>query len=354
MNEKSSAPAMSAKNRILWTLLFFVIAAGSIWAVTTQSKSFSLKEFGEYISRNDPGWLAAAAASMLAYIGFGVAAIMCLLRGFGYRRSPLQGLSYTAADLYFSAITPSATGGQPASAYFMIKDGVPGTISTLALLANLMCYTLSILLIGCFSLIVRPGTFLRFGTLSRVLIVIGAVVQTGLVFVYGMLLWKKALMHRLCDGTLRILAKLHLLRDPERKRKKLEKAMDRYGQEAEQLKGRQKLLCKALAFNLLHRVSQLMVTVFCFLAQNGRPQDAFTVFAMQSNVVLGTTILPIPGSMGVTDYLMLDGFSSLMNADAAANLELLSRATSFYICIFLCGVVVLIKSGHIRLRREKQ
>ena len=353
MNDKHPASAMGIKNRFLWTLLFLVIAAGSIWAVTTQSRSFSLREFGEYLSRNDLGWLLAAAGSMLAYICFGAAAILCLLRGFGYRRSPLQGLSYTAADLYFSAITPSATGGQPASAYFMIRDGVPVTVSTLVLLANLMCYTVSILLLGLLGLILRPGTFARFGTLSKVLIVVGAAIQVVLAILFEMLLWKKELMRRLCDWVLRVLTKLRLLRNPERKRERLSAAMDRYGLEAEQLKGRLKLLGKALAINLLHRMSQLMVTVFCFLAQGGRPQDALTVFSMQSNVALGATVMPIPGSMGVTDYLMLDGFSSLMNADAAANLELLSRATSFYICIFLCGVAVLIKSGLIRLRREK-
>ncbi|MFR2128888.1 MAG: hypothetical protein ACLS4M_06675 [Eubacterium ventriosum] len=45
---------------------------------------------------------------------------------FGYKRPFRKCLVYSSSDIYFSAITPSATGGQPASAYFMMKDKVWG------------------------------------------------------------------------------------------------------------------------------------------------------------------------------------------------------------------------------------
>ena len=76
------------------------------------------------------------------------------------------------------------------------------------------------------------------------------------------------------------------------------------------------------------------------------------MFAMQSNVVIGAYCIPIPGSMGVTDLLMMDGFTSLMNEQTSANLELLSRAVSFYICILLCGLIVLVKYALLRLRKN--
>jgi hypothetical protein len=57
--------------------------------------------------------------------------------------------------------------------------------------------------------------------------------------------------------------------------------------------------------------------------------------------------------MGITDYMMIDGFSSLMDEAQSANLELLSRGLSFYVCILLCGVIVLVKYLIIRFRREK-
>ena len=352
MNKTSDKP-VSGKKRFLWSFLFLVLAALSVWAVTSQAKDFSPRRFLEYVEHNNPWWLGAAFVAMLAYISFSAMMVYCLLKDFGYRRSPLKCVSYTAADLYFSAITPSATGGQPMEGYFMIKDGVPAMITTVVLLTYILLYTLSILIIGLVCLVLVPSSFLAFGTVSRIFIGVGAVIQLALAVLYGMLLWNKNLLRKVLDWALRVLGKLRIIRNVEGRRKKLQANMEQYAAATELLKGRRKLLVKTLLLNLAHRISQILVTVFCFLAGGGPPHLAPKLFAMQSNVVIGSCCIPIPGSMGVTDLLMLDGFSSLMNEDQAANLELLSRFISFYICVLLCGVIVLITYAIMRLRKKR-
>ena len=351
MKTKPDKPAGSGK-RVLWSLLFVVIAALSVWTVTSQAKGFSPKHFMEYLDNNNPWWLAAAFLAMLAYIGFDALMVGCLLKGFGYPRSLPKCVSYAAADLYFSAITPSATGGQPMEAYFMVKDGVPGVISTVVMLTYLLLYTLSIILIGLVCLVLVPSSFLAFGTLGRIFIAVGAAIQLALAFLYALLLWNKDLLRKILHWGLRLLARLHIVRNLEKREAKLRATMDQYSQATAMLKGKRRLLLKTLLLNLAHRGSQILVTVFCFLAGGGSLRLAPKLFAMQSNVVIGAYCIPIPGSMGVTDLLMVDGFSSLMSESQAANLELLARATSFYICILLCGLIVLIKYAMMRLRKE--
>lgn len=352
MKTKSDTPVSGSK-RFLWSLLFLLIAVLSVWAVTSQAKGFSPKQFLEYLQNNNPWWLSAALLSMLAYIVFDALMIGCLLKDFGYRRGFPKCVSYAAADLYFSAITPSATGGQPMEAYFMIKDGIPAVVSTVALLTYLLLYTLSILIIGLLCLILIPSSFLAFGTVGRIFIAVGAALQIGLALFYAMLLWNKDMLRKILDWGLRLLAKLHIIRNLERREEKLQAHMDQYAAVTALLKGRRRLLAKTLLLNLAHRASHILITVFCFLAgPGGSLRLAPKLFAMQSNVVIGACCIPIPGSMGVTDLMMLDGFSSLMSEQQAANLELLARATSFYICIFLCGLIVLVKYAMLRLRKN--
>lgn len=351
--KKTSDKPVSTKKRVFLSFLFLVLAALSVWAVTSQAKDFSLRRFLEYLNQNNPWWLAAAFLAMLAYIGFDALMVRCLLKDFGYPRSFPKCVSYAAADLYFSAITPSATGGQPMEAYFMVRDGIPAIISTVVMLTYLLLYTVSIIIIGLICLVLVPSSFLAFSTLSRIFIAAGAVIQLCLAFFYAMLLWNKNLLRKILDWAIRVLAKLHILRNPDYRRKRLETQMEQYAKATELLRGRRKLLIKTLLLNLAHRVSQILVTVFCFLAGGGALDLAPKLFAMQSNVVIGACCIPIPGSMGVTDLLMLDGFSSLMSEQESANLELLSRCTSFYICILLCGLIVLTKYLIIRFRRER-
>ena len=67
--------------------------------------------------------------------------------------------------------------------------------------------------------------------------------------------------------------------------------MEEYGQATELLKGKRRLLVKTLLLNLAHRGSQILVTVFCFLAGGGSLKLAPRLFAMQSNVVIGLIVL---------------------------------------------------------------
>ena len=352
MKTKSDKP-VGGRKRILWSLLFMVLAALSVWTVTSQAKGFSPRHFMEYLNNNNPWWLGAAFLAMLAYIGFDALMVGCLLKGFGYPRSFPKCVSYAAADLYFSAITPSATGGQPMEAYFMVKDGVPAVLSTVVMLTYLLLYTLSIVIIGLLCLVLVPSSFLAFGTLGRIFIAVGAAIQLLLAFLYGLLLWNKTLLRKILNWGLMLLTKLRIVRNPEKRKEKLEATMDQYAQATALLKGKRRLLLKTLLLNLAHRGSQILVTVFCFLAGGGSLRLAPKLFAMQSNVVIGAYCIPIPGSMGVTDLLMVDGFSSLMRESQAANLELLARALSFYICILLCGLIVLVKYAMMRLRKDR-
>ena len=49
--------------------------------------------------------------------------------------------------------------------------------------------------------------------------------------------------------------------------------------------------------------------------------------------------------MGVADYLMVDGFKAFLDAEQVISMELLSRSLSFYCCVLLCGIAVLIMTS---------
>ena len=350
--ESKPQKELNFKRKWLWTLLFIVIAAASIWAVAMYSKQFSGESFRTYLHRASFGGLAAAVLCMLAFVYFEAAAILHISRAFGYGASTRDGFLYASSDIYFSAITPSATGGQPACAYFMMKDGIPGAVVTVVLLVNLAMYTLSILCIGLLCLIVRPGIFLGFNLLSRILVIIGCTFQGGLVFIFFLLLKKEKLFHAICDGTLRLLGRLHLLRHIDRKRQKLTVAIADYRRYASIAIAHKKMLIGAFVYNFLQRMAQLMVAVFAFFATGGSLSNAVDIWAAQSYVVLGSNCIPVPGAMGVADYLMLDAYDQWMDRAAAANLELLSRSLSFYCCILFCGVSVLIMYCIRKARRK--
>ncbi len=330
------------KKKWLWTLVAAALAILSVLAVFSQAGSLSIEDLKTTLAQSDKRWLTCAVLAMLGYIVFEGEALHSLLAKIGYRRKHRQTFLYGAGDVYFSAITPSASGGQPASAFFMMKNGIPASVTTAVLLMNLVMYTLGVLTVGVFCFLVSPEVFLQFNLLSRILIVFGSVALTALAAAFLLLLLKHEILESICSRLIRFLARIHLLRHPDKKLEKLEHLVEEYKDCVTQMRGHKSALISSFLWNLAQRVSQISVTMFMYRATGGNPVNTFRIWVTQSFVAIGSNTVPIPGGMGVADYLMLDGFRDLMSNEATVRLELLSRGLSFYCCVMISGIAVLI------------
>ena len=341
------------KKKFIWILISLLLAGCSIWAVIAQSESFSFEEFSSFVVEADKRWIIGAALCMIGFIFFEGTAVRRIATSLGYKKSIAQGTVYGAADVYFSAITPSASGGQPASAYFMVMDGIPGTATTVILLVNLIMYTLALLFVGLICCIIRFDIVLAMSLLSKVLIVIGTIILIGLVIAFYLLLKKAEVFYKICNGFLHFLEKIHLLRKGEKLRNKLNSTMADYKNCADTIVGKKQMLIEAFFWNLLQRLSQLFVPFFVFLAGGQGLKNAIDVFITQTFVALGSNCIPIPGSMGVADYIMLDGYENIVGEEISTYMELLSRGISFYGCIIISAIIVLI-AFLVRFLRRKE
>ena len=214
-------------------------------------------------------------------------------------------------------------------------------------------YAVSILVLGMITLLVRPGIFLSFGLLSRGLVILGYLVQSVLATFFVMLLLKGDLLHKICRTALHFLCKIRLLKQEEEKQRSLDQKMEEYAAHARMIKEHKRAMVKAFFFNMLQRASVISVPFFVFLASGGDPAKSGDIWAVQCYTVIGSNTVPVPGAMGVSDYIMLDGFGKVIPYQNAVNFELLSRSLSFYVCVALCGITVLIKYLYQRKQERK-
>lgn len=209
-----------------------------------------------------------------------------------------------------------------------------------ALLLNLIMYILAVITVGSFALLLFPGIFLHFSLLGRLCILIGILTLFGLTLLFFLLLRNQQLLKKLALGIAAFLDTLHIHSAAKKIRHKLAHVLDEYDSCVTLVLGKRNMLLRVYLFNLLQRVSQLLVTVFTFSAIHGDASKLAKLFATQIYVVLGSNSMPLPGGIGVTDYLMLNGYMELMTREQAYRLELLSRGLSFYLCMFLSLLIV--------------
>ncbi len=328
-----------------------LLIAAVTMVLVVKSSGMSMAELFAAMEGASFSWLAPAALCMVGIIFFEGEAVLVIIRRAGYPRKHRRGFVYAAADVYFSAITPSATGGQPASAFFMIRDGVPAAVTTACLLLNLVMYNAAILTIGAGCLLLKPQIFRNYQPGCRLLIMLGIVVLAGMGIVFFLLLWKQETLFRIAMKVTRVLYRMHLMRHPDKWREKLLRAMHEYKACVGLLAGSKKMWIMSYLFNLLQRVSQFSVTLFVYLSLGGSPGKLTDLWVTQCFVSLGSNCVPIPGSMGVTDYLMLDGYRNLMDREMTYTLQVISRGMSFYCCVLISGITVL--AGYFLLKRHK-
>jgi len=341
------------RKKILWALISLVLALLTIYAVISQSRSFSFAVLWKFIKRAHKGWLLGAVLCMLNFIWFEGIALVRIADRLGYRRHIANGFAYGGADVYFSAITPSATGGQPASAYFMIKDGMPVSAVTAALLINLVMYTLALLLLGALDVCFCFPLFQRFSLISKLFIAGGEVILVILAVFFYLLLRKQRLLHTLADKFLHLLEKLHLVRRAESRRKKLEKISEEYSMCADLIFGKGSLLLEVFFWNLVQRISQLLVSFMIFMAMGQGVRRAFDIVKIQCFVAVGSNSVPVPGAIGAADLLMLDGLKMVVDKASVVNMELLCRGISFYASVSVSLLIVIIAYVRRKLRDRR-
>ena len=345
---------MDTRKKIFWSLFSFLLAILTILAAFSQSGKGSLLQILDSIRHADKRWLVMAVGCSWMFVVLEGKALCCLLDGIGMHRSFPRGILYSTADIYFSSITPSATGGQPASAYFMVRDGIPTGTTTVVLLVNLILYTLSIIVIGLVAILMDGSALADFRTLSRVLIVAGFCVLSALCVFFFLLVRKGSTVFDVLRKIAAFLHRKKLIRNEERMYRRLDKAQIEYDECTKVMEGKRKALIEAFFCNLVQRASQIAVPMCLYLSFGGSSAYAGKLFAAQALVTIGYNFVPIPGAMGVADFLMVDAFTDLLGMEEALHLEMISRGLTFYLCVAACGIITGIGTLLMRRRERKR
>ena len=192
----SFGSAEDTRRKLTWAVLFVFIAALSIYAVVTASRSFSIEQLKAMVHNAHPLYFCLAVLCMFGFILFEGLALRVLIKSFSHKCKLKDCIIFSASDIYFSAITPSATGGQPACAYFMVQSGIPTSCTTVSLVFNLALYTLSIIIIGAICFIVYPPIYFFFRPITRVIIVLGAITLLVLVLIFVLFILKRSFIYK--------------------------------------------------------------------------------------------------------------------------------------------------------------
>lgn len=339
------------KNQIFNILFLCVLIGITLTVLLLSYQELNFKNIFDFI-KNSKWWLLViAVVCMLLGVVFEGLSLFLISRKLEGKGKVLPSIAYSSADIYYSAITPSATGGQPAAAYYMVKDGMSAGSASFTLVFNTVAYTASLIILTVFAFCLRPAMFLEFPPLVKFFVILGVVIQFFLlVFLFACMRFDKAVL-KCGNGVIAFLAKIRIVKNTEKWRTKLADEIGKYAVCFDVIRKRKRLFLEALVLNTLQRVVRIIISCCICLAHD--PDISFwSVFALQSFVLVGYTSLPVPGGVGAFEYLYLNVYGVIYaDTEIILSAMMVMRTVSYYLSIVVTGIITL--SYHIYIKRRK-
>lgn len=329
---------MSRHRKTVLQMLFLLLLMGLTFYMILRGRD--LRIIWELILSTRKRYLVLATLSMLLYIFCGGWCLRILFRGLGQHMSIWKCFKYSFVEFYFSAITPSSTGGQPVQLVYMKKDGYSFSDSSVFVLTVTALYKTAFLLLILVFFTLNAGFMADKIHATRFLFYLGLFLNVVLIAALCFLLFSKRLIHSLSAVALKLLEKLHFLKNAEKKIRGLDEKLAQYNACAHFIKSHPQVVLRTFLILLLQRLSILVVPYLVYRAFGLHGYSAIQIISIQLLLNLCVDMIPIPGAVGISEKVFLILFGPIFGERFLYSAVLISRGISFYLMVFLSGVMI--------------
>lgn len=264
-----------------------------------------------------------------------------MLRLFSYDISIFTGLKYSFIGFFFSSITPSASGGQPMQVYYMKKDGIKFSHSSLILLIELASFQFATITIAIISFMLNYDFIVNLNTSIKALIFIG-IASNCIIFCFILVaIFSKSFINKVIKLFFKLISKIKFI-DENKIRKVVEKEIKQYKEGAIFISNNKNTVIKVVLTTFAQLSFMYSITFFVYKAFNLSSFSFFTVFSLQSILFIAVSAIPLPGAVGSSESSFLTLFKTLFPASSLSSAMLLSRGISFYLFVIISGLIVLL------------
>ena len=324
----------------LLSVLFLVVLIGlTFWMIL---KDNDITAIYEAIIGLDTGWLAAAVATALFFVSAEGFMIWYILRTLKCGISLPNCIGYSFVGFFFSGITPSASGGQPMQLYYMSKDGIKISHSTVALTIVATLYKFVLVLIGVFLAIFFNSTLNRYLEGYIYLFYFGLSLNFIVVVVLVFLMINPNAFRRIARKCERGLVKTHILKPSVDRVRRITKLAKEYNMAVTAFMKNIKTIVITAFVTVLQRCSIFFITYFIYRGMGLNKESVVLITVLQASVYVAVDLLPLPGSQGISELMYQTTFGLIFIGAYLPASVLITRGISFYLPLIVGFAVTII------------
>lgn len=302
----------------------------------------------------NPLWIMAAVVCVVIFIWGESIIIYYMMHTLGIKLKKRTCFLFSSVGFFFSCITPSATGGQPAQIYFMKKEKIPIPVSTLVLMIVTITYKLVLVAIGVLLTLFGQGFIHTYLYDVRHVFYLGTVLNVFCVGAMLVLVFHPELARKILVRGLVVLEKLHLMRHKSSRLEKLNASMDQYRATAVYLKEHVRVLIEVFAITVFQRFALFVGTWFVYRAFGLSEYSALVIALLQGSISVSVDMLPLPGGMGISEKLFSIIFLPIFGSQLLLPGMILSRGLGYYTELIISALFTIVANFTIGKKRVKK
>ncbi len=326
-----------------------VAAAFAAWVI----KSGQGPEIIRQLSGLDSRWLWAGAGLLIGYVLVRALTLYAYLAGEGSKISFVKSLAVTGIGQFYSAITPSSSGGQPVEVLAMSRWGVSGPVATAAVTVQFIGFQLALLALGAALWIVtRTHVALYLGPV-RWFVILGFIINSAMPLFVGILGLNRGVLNALSHGTVWLLTRLRIVRDQDAAQKKVDHMMGEYQSSVASLFKKPLLAAKVFVLSLIQLVLMMAIILCVYRAFWLHGVQPITLLALQTLLYIGASFMPLPGASGAQEYGFSVFFGGIFPERTLLSAIFVWRVITYYL-LMLIGLVSILAEGGMRFFEAEQ
>jgi uncharacterized protein (TIRG00374 family) len=338
---------VSRKNQI--NSILFVLAL-MIITIAVLLRGYSIHKLIEVLKSVQPFFFITGIAMMVFYIFCQALTFKTIMEELNQPVSFRKSVDYSYIGYYFGSITPGASGGQPAQLYYMSKDGISLTVSSITIFIYVFVYQIVMILFSTVMALLRFDVASEFAERHWYLLIVGSIVTVGItVFIFA-LMFSRKLVPFLLSLIVKLGSKLHLIKKPEEMQDRIDQSMISYHEKSEILTKHPSLFFKVLLITIFQWTATCMVSYLVYLGLGYREHGVLELLTSQTLLNICLAAVPLPGSVGVAEDIFLKSFLRYYPSDMVPSAMILSRIINFYLPLVISFVVYLF--AHIRIMKH--
>ncbi|MCC7575316.1 MAG: flippase-like domain-containing protein [Methanomethylovorans sp.] len=330
----------SKKRRVLSGILYISLTIAVIVLIGVLDPQ--IKDLPEALKRFELFWLLACVGSLLMF-WLTDALLLHDITTYIYKKVPLRhSIKVGLIGLYYGALTPFATGGQPMQVVYMKRRKIPFGTSICIVGIKFLIYELSICFFFIISMFARGAAFYTENNQMFWLTIFGFAINLLLMFMIVLTLFNKKLVLRAGRGIVRLLARIKLIKNKEQVLHSFETSIDEYQTAASYLSKYKLRALRSFLISLVNLSFLFIIPYFIYRAFGLKDMGVLDILTLQAFLYLAVSFIPTPGSSGAAEGGFYFFFKSIFPQGTIVIGMLVWRFLTYYLMLIMGSILVVL------------